>query len=121
MQCANEVHYLKEKVSFLNPYMGVQGEYQTPLIIAIWRPGAVPSAPPRWEASPATEPPRQGHGSLRDPADRLRLRRCRVCRAWRLLPRHQVDEPVDGEFECRLLHDERRASCAAGHVVCSWT
>ena len=50
MQCANEVHYLKEKVSFLNPYMGVQGEYQTPLIIAIWRPGAVPSAPPRWEA-----------------------------------------------------------------------
>lgn len=106
-------------MAFLNPYMGQQGEYQTPLIVAIWRPGAVPTAPPRWEASTATEQPRRG--ALRDPADLLRLRRCCVCRAWRLLPRHQVDEPADGQFECGLLRDERRASCTAGHVVCSWT
>ena len=54
------------------------------------------------------------------PADLLRVRRCRACSKWRLLPRHQATEPPAGAFECCELWDERRASCGAGHVVCSW-
>ena len=40
MQCAHEVHYLRDKISFGNLFMGAQGEYMSPMIVAIWRPGA---------------------------------------------------------------------------------
>lgn len=118
VQCAHEVHYLRDKVAFLNPYMGAQGEYMSPLIVAIWRPGARAAIAPRWEASEARPPP--SSASIVPAADRLRVRRCCRCGVWRLLPRHQVDEPAPGEFSCDQLRDARRASCAAGHVVCSW-
>jgi len=114
VQHAHEVHYLRDKVAFLNPFMGKQGEYQTPLIVAIWRAGIPSEVPPRWSASLAAPSPCQS------PADLLRVRRCRACGKWRLLPRHQATEPAAGAFECCELWDERRASCGAGHVVCSW-
>ena len=114
VQHAHEVHYLRDKVAFLNPFMGKQGEHQTPLIVAIWRAGIPSEVPPRWSASLAAPSPSQS------PADLLRVRRCRACGKWRLLPRHQATEPAAGAFECRELWDARRASCDAGHVVCSW-
>ena len=117
VQHAHEVHYLRDKVAFLNPFMGKQGEHQTPLIVAIWRAGAPSEVPPRWSASLAA--PSRSQSS----ADLLRVRRCRACGKWRLLPRHQATESAAGAFECCELWDERRASCAscgAGHVVCSW-
>ena len=105
VQHAHEVHYLRDKVAFLNPFMGKQGEYQTPLIVAIWRAGSPSEVPPRWSASPAAPSPSQSA------ADLLRVRRCRACGKWRLLPRHQATEPAAGAFECSELWDERRASC----------
>ena len=102
VQHAHEVHYLRDKVAFLNPFMGKQGEYQAPLIVAIWRAGAPSEVPPRWSASLAAPSPSQS------PADLLRVRRCRACGKWRLLPRHQATEPAAGAFECRELWDARR-------------
>ena len=102
VQHAHEVHYLRDKVAFLNPFMGKQGEYQTPLIVATWRAGAPSEVPPRWSASLAAPSPSQS------PADLLRVRRCRACGKWRLLPRHQATEPAAGAFECRELWDARR-------------
>ena len=94
VQHADEVHYLRDKVAFLNPFMGAQGEYQTPLIVVIWRPGPPPEVAPRWSASPASPSPSP------PAADLLRVRRCRACGKWRLLPRHQTIEPAAGAFEC---------------------
>ena len=118
MQCAHEVHYLRDKISFGNLFMGAQGEYMSPMIVAIWRPGARAAVPPRWQASDARRP---AHDAPRAAADRLRVRRCDACGVWRLLPRHQVDEPPPGEFVCSTLLDGRRAACAAGHVVATWS
>ena len=110
VQHAHEVHYLRDKVAFLNPFMGKQGEYQTPLIVAIWRAGSPSEVPPRWSASPAAPSPSQSA------ADLLRVRRCRACGKWRLLPRHQATEPAAGAFECSELWDERRASCGSQYL-----
>jgi hypothetical protein len=111
---AHEVHYLRAKVSFGNPYMDALGEYERPMIVVIWRAGVPHSKPPRWERSAAQPLTRN---AAADPVDRLRVRRCRVCGAWRLLPRHQVVDPTAGAFECVALEDPRRATCSAAQVA----
>jgi hypothetical protein len=114
VQQAHEVHYLRDKAAFLNPFMSEQGEYIAPLIVAIWRSGQPPDEAPRWAPS-AAQPP--SPDALASPADQIRVRRCRRCAAWWLLPRHQVDEPAEGAFECGSIRDTRRASCAGRHCV----
>ena len=125
VQQAHEVHYLRDKVGFLNPYMdGVLGEYIPPLLVAIWRPGPPPASPPVWQASEARRP--EAAAQRAGPADLLRVRRCTGCGVWRLLPRHQV-ESVGGEgaagagFRCEQLADGRRNWCGGPHVVCTWS
>ena len=113
MQRAHEVHYLVDKVAFSNPYMDQLGEYERPMLVAIWRPGPRPAEPPRWQSCGAQPPSRS---AAPDPADRLRVRRCSACGAWRLLPRYSELAPTDS-FKCSVLGE---ASCASPHAACSW-
>ena len=116
---AHEVHYLRHKVTFSNPFMaGRLNESFSPQIVAIWRPGVPPVAPPFWVASDAVQP--VGSPSR----EFLRVRRCCRCGKWRLLPRHQVElggtAAPAAPFECARLCDASRNSCEAPQPVCSW-
>ena len=127
MQRAHEVHYLRHKVSFTNPFMeGELGDYIGSLIVVIWRPGPIPSEAPRWQASEA-QPKKQE--SLQS-EQALHVRRCVACGKWRLLPRHQPDVwSAAGEqspaaetpaFRCASILDDRRNTCEGPQPVCTW-
>eukprot|EP00308_Calcidiscus_leptoporus_P022382 CAMPEP_0119367840 /NCGR_PEP_ID=MMETSP1334-20130426/14572_1 /TAXON_ID=127549 /ORGANISM="Calcidiscus leptoporus, Strain RCC1130" /LENGTH=343 /DNA_ID=CAMNT_0007384337 /DNA_START=113 /DNA_END=1141 /DNA_ORIENTATION=+ len=103
---AESVHFLTEKVHFLNPLLdAVPSDYMFPLVLVVWEP-----APPIGIAVfKSLALPRAG---VSDPGQLLRVRRCCVCSKFRVLPRHQAEPPGE-RFTCGDLADPRFASCAS--------
>ena len=110
---ADEVHYLRDRLAFTNPFMHfVNSDYMYPFVLAVWRSAEPPCTTPPWlPLSLERAPPS-------DAAQRLRLRRCTVCGKHRMLPRYQA-EPA-APFICASLADPRYARCEAPCPVWQW-
>ena len=109
---ANEIHYLRERVRFTNPFVDeVASDYIYSFVLAVWEPtpGCVQTP---WRAF---ELPRV---TATDTAQLLRVRRCSACGKYRVLPRHQA-EPA-APFVCAALADPSLASCASPCPVWLW-
>jgi|UniRef100_A0A7S3B5H7 hypothetical protein len=109
------VHFLTEKVHFLNPLLdAVPSDYMFPLVLVVWEP-----APPIGVAVfKSLSLPRAG---VSDPGQLLRVRRCCACSKFRVLPRHQPEaEPPGGKFTCVDVADPKFASCASRVQVWLW-
>lgn len=110
---ADSLYYLREKLRFTNPFFDeVAGDYFYSFVLVCWEAEPAATAPtlqplnlPRVRESDAAA---SGDESASDGAQLLRLRRCRACGKYRMLPRHQ-GEPR--EFVCASLEDARFASC----------
>jgi len=110
---AHEVHFVKTRVAFTNPFTDkdLHG-YMIPQLIAVWRPGPVPTSPEQWGVwAPPT-------GACEDEVPSIVVRRCAMCCRWRLLPRYQDhDTRADTTFTCGALLDSTQRGCAAPRVV----
>lgn len=106
---ADSIRYVRSKLKFGNTFLDVTGAYFYSYVVVEWKPTRA-AEPPHWAPF---EPEPAGEHEL------LRVRRCAACGKYRLLPRHQVAEPV-GPFVCSALADPTRASCGAPSLVWRW-
>ena len=100
------VYYLRDKVRFTNPFLDeVPADYFYSFVLVVWEAS-------RAACTPVLQPLELPRAEASDPAQLLRVRRCRVCGKYRVLPRHQR-EAESGAFVCAHVGDPRFASCDA--------